>query len=220
MKSKGQGLKRFLKIALVVVVSFAVVSGAGLFVYWQYLKTTPQYSLALLVDAAKRDDTEMVAELVDSDAVVDNLLPQVMSKAVDLYGRGVSPTMLARAVVATTPLMPVLKQRVRPELPNLIRRETEDLSHTPFPLLVLGAERYLDVQVDGDRATVKKANDENAAEIKMERNGNGWKIVAFRDEKFAGEVAQRIGQEILAVTAGRNGINVNSLVEQLQRSTQ
>lgn len=219
-EKKGRALKRFLKIGLAIVVSFAVVAAVGLFVYWQYLKTTPQYSLALLVDAAKRDDTEMVAELVNSDAVVDNMLPQVMSKAVDLYGRGVSSTILARAVVATTPFLPALKQRVRPELPNLIRRETEGLSDTPFPLLVFGAERYLDVQINGDTATVRKKSAENAAEITMARNGSGWKIVGFRDDKFAGEVAQRIGQEILAVTAGRGGINVNSLIEQLQSPAQ
>ena len=213
-------MKRFLIIGSVVVLVFTVVFAGGFFIYWQYLKTTPQYSLALLVDAAKRDDAEFVAELVDSNAVVDNMLPQVMAKAVDRYGRGVSPTMVTRAVVATAPFLPALKQRVRPELPNLIRRETEGLSKTPFPLLVLGAHRYLDVQTDGGTATVKNKSKEHAAEIKMERKGNGWKIVGFSDEKFAGEIAQRIGQEILAVTAGRNGINVNSLIEELHRPTQ
>ena len=206
-----------MKIALAVVVCFAVVAGIGLFVYWQYLKTTPQYSLALLVDAAKRDDTELVAQLVDSDAIVDNMLPQVVAKAIDRYGRGVPATILARAAIATTPLLPALKERVRPELPNLIRRETQGFSAMPFPVLVVGARRYLDIRTEGDTVTIRNKSKENAAEIKMERNGNGWKIVGVRDEKFADEIAQRIGQEILAVTAGKN---VNSLVEQLQKPTQ
>jgi len=47
---KGLGLKRFLKIGLAIIASFAIVAGVGFFAYWQYLKTTPQYSLALLVD--------------------------------------------------------------------------------------------------------------------------------------------------------------------------
>ena len=203
-----------------IAVSLAFVAGGGLFVYWQYLKTTPQYSLALLVDAAKRDDSALVGELVDSDAVVEDMMPQVVAKAVDRYGRGVSSTILARAIVATTPFMPVLKERVRPELPSLIRRETQGFSTTPFPVLVMGAERYLEIQTEGNTATVKNKTKENAAEIRMERNGNGWKIVGVRDEKFAGEIAQRIGQEIMAVTAGKNGINVNSMVEQLQKPTQ
>jgi hypothetical protein len=210
-------LKRFLKIGLVIVFSFVVVAGVGLFLYWQYLKTTPQYSLALLVDAAKRDDTTLVAELVDSDAVVDDLMPQVVAKAVDRYGRGVSPSILGRALMATTPLMPALKERVRPELPNLIRRETQDLSTVPFPVLVMGTMQYLDIRTEGDTATVKQTSKENALEIKMERNGNGWKIVGVRDEKFAGEIAHRIGQEIMALAAGKG---VNSLVEQLREPTQ
>lgn len=215
-RKKGLGLKRFLKIGLAIVVSFAIVAGVGLVVYWQYLKTTPQYSLALLVDAAKRDDSTLVAELVDSDAVVEDIFPQVVAKALDRYGRGVSPAVIARAAVAAGPLMPSVKERVRPELPNLIRRETERFSKTPFPLLVLGAGRYLDIRIEGDTAIIKSKDDEKAAEMRMERNGNGWKIVGVRDEKFAGEIAQRIGQEILAAIAGKNGFNLNSLVEQLR----
>ena len=219
-QNKGLGLKRSLKIMVAVLLLFAVVAGVGLFFYWQYLKTTPQYSLALLVDAAKRDDLAQVEKLIDSDAVVDDMMPQVVAKAVDRYGRGVPSALVARAVLATTPLMPALKQRVRPELPDLIRRETESISRTPFPLLVVGADRYLDIQTDGNMATIKKKDRENATEIRMERNGKGWKIVGLRDEKFAGEIAQRVGQEIMSVVTSGNGINVNSLLEQLQRSTQ
>ncbi len=209
-------MKNYLRIGLAVVALFAVFAGIGFFAYWQYLKTTPQYSLASLIDAAKRDDANRVEQLVDSDAVVDDMLPQVMAKAVDRYGRGVSPALVARAVLASTPFMPAVKQRVRPEVPNLIRKETEGLSATPFPLLVLGADRYLDVRVDGDTAVVRKRNTENPGEIRMERNGTGWKITGVRDEKFAGEIAQRFGQEILSLTSGKNGIDVNSIVEQLQ----
>ena len=209
-------MKRFLKIGSAIVVSFAIVAGVGFFVYWQYLKTTPQYSLALLVDAATRDDTTRIAELVDSDAVVENVFPQVLAKAVDLYGRGVSPTLIARAAIVAGPLMPAVKERVRPELPNLIRRETGRFSKTPFPLLVLGAGRYLDIRIEGDTAIIKSKHDEKAAEMVMERNGTGWKIVGIHDEKFAGEIARRIGQEILGVMAGRNGGNLNSLTEQLR----
>jgi hypothetical protein len=213
-------LKKYLKIGLGVVALFAVVAAVAFFIYWQYLKTTPQYSLASLVDAAKRDDSSRVDELVDSDAVVEDMLPQVLAKAVDRYGRGVPPTILARAVVVTTPFLPAVKQRVRPEVPGLIRKETLELSGMPFPLLVLGAERYLDVQVDGDKAIIKKKGDETPSEIRMERNGSGWKVTGFKDEKFAGDLAQRVGQEILSLTSGRNGINVNSLMEQLQGPVQ
>ena len=217
---KGLGLKRFLKIGLAIIASFAIVAGVGFFAYWQYLKTTPQYSLALLVDAANRDDSARVAELVDSDAVVENVFPQVLAKAVDLYGRGVSPTLVARAAVVAGPLMPAVKERVRPELPNLIRRETERFSKTPFPLLVLGAWQYLDIQIEGDTAVIKRRDDEKAAEMVMARSGNGWKIVGVHDEKFAGDIAKRIGQEILGVMAGRNGANLNSLTEQLREPIQ
>ena len=50
------------------------------FFYWQSIKTTPQYSLALLVDAARRDDQAEIDKLVNVDAVVDDFVPQITDK--------------------------------------------------------------------------------------------------------------------------------------------
>ena len=49
--------------------------------YWRSLRSTPQYSLALLVDAAKRGDNAAVDSLIDSDAVVDDFMPQVTGES-------------------------------------------------------------------------------------------------------------------------------------------
>jgi len=40
----------------------------------------------------------------------------------------------------------------------------------------------------------------------MHRNGSGWKIVGVRDEALATEIAQRVGQEIIAV-ASNGGVD-------------
>ena len=86
----------FLIIATVLLTIFVVGIIGGL-IYYQGLRSTPQYSLALLVDAAKRDDTNEINELVNIDAVADDFMPQVMSKAVELYGRGLPPPLIKAA---------------------------------------------------------------------------------------------------------------------------
>ncbi len=65
--------------------------------------------------------------------------------------------------------------------------------------MVMGAERYLDIRPDGDSAIIRSKLPEHSFEVRMQRNGSGWKIVGVRDEALATEIAQRIGQEIIAV---------------------
>ena len=44
----------------------------GAFLWWQHYQTTPAYSLAVLVDAAQRNDMTGVDKIVDTDKIVDN----------------------------------------------------------------------------------------------------------------------------------------------------
>src|SRR5213078_1487723 len=65
----------FAAVALVTAILLLIV-GIGGVLYYQSLKKSPQYSLALLVDAAKHDDKDGVGQLVDIDAVVNDFIPQ------------------------------------------------------------------------------------------------------------------------------------------------
>jgi hypothetical protein len=214
-----------LKIAAAVLAVLVVGTVIGCFAYWQYLITTPQYSLALLVDAAKRDDQPTVGELVDSDAVIDDMLPQVVNKAIEIYGRGMTPTAIARLTQIAQPLIPTAKQRAREQLPMLIQRQTSKFGDVAFPLMVVGAGRFLDIRVEGDTAYIKSKNPENTTEAKMVRNGDRWKITGVRDDRLAAEIAQRIGQEMiaLAMSGKKTGLGVKSiddLIEQMRQATE
>jgi hypothetical protein len=194
-----QRQKRLLAITAVLLIAIVLVCGGGFLLYYQSLKDTPQYSLALLVDAAKRDDTAAIDELVDIDAVVDDFVPQVTDKAVELYGRGLPPQIVARLATLATPLMPAVKERARAELPRVIRRRTERFGYVPFFGMVLGADRYLDISIDGDTALVKSKLPEHPLEVKMRRNGDKWRIVGVREEQLATDIARTIGEELIAV---------------------
>jgi hypothetical protein len=200
-------LKKVLLVSVAVVAVLALVSAVGFYFYWQSLKSTPQYSLALIVDAAKRDDQATVNRLVDIDTVVDDFLPQITDKAVELYGRGMPQDIIQRIARVAAPVMPAIKDRARYELPGAIKQKTSEFGYVPFEAMVLGAEKYLEIQIDGDNATVKSLVPEQEFEVKMRRDGDHWKIVAVKDDKLATNIAQRVGQEIIAIAV--NGSNSN-----------
>lgn len=216
--------KLLLIIAGCLAVLIVVTSLAG-YLYWQSFKNTPQYSLALLVDAARRDDQGEVDRIVAIDSVVDEFIPQITDKAIELYGRGLPPKTIARVARVATPVMPALKQRARAQLPNLIRKKTKRFESVPFAAMVLGAERYLDIRPSGDTAIVRSKLPEHVFEVRMRRESDGWRIVGVRDEALATDIAQKVGQEIITVAtnggvesaADRLGIkNLNTLIEQAE----
>ncbi len=190
---------RIFKVISILLLGGVLVAGAGAYFYWQSLKKTPQYSLALLIDAARRDDQESVDRLIDIDAVVDDFLPQITAKAVELYGRGLPPKVVARAGQIATPILPAVKDLARRELPGVIRQRTGKFENVPFAAIVLGADRYLDIQLDGDTAAVTSKIEGRPLEVTMRRTGDTWQISGVRDEKLAEQIAQKIGQEIIAV---------------------
>ncbi len=199
---KGHGrAHRNLRITALVFGAVISVAAVGICFYWQSLKDSPQYTLALLVDAAKRNDEETVNSLVDIDAVVDDFLPQVTTKAVEIYGRGLSDDIVARVAKLAQPLMPAVKDRARAELPEAIRQKTSDLQVIPLELIVISADRYLDISIEGNEARVTSRLPKHELEIRMRKDGSRWRVAGIRDERLASAIAQRIGQEIIAVAA-------------------
>lgn len=199
--------RRWKKVLLVLAISLAVVfllAAAGAFFYWQSLKSSPQYSLALLVDAARRDDQAEIDRLVDVDAVVDDFVPQITDKAVELYGRGLAPSVINKIAVAVSPYLPAVKKRARAEIPGLIREKTGRFENVPFWMIALGAERVLDIDRRGDEAFVRYDSAERPFEVKMARRGERWQIVAIKDELVARRIAEKIGQEVIAAAKSGN----------------
>ena len=224
-KVKRRSFRTIAAMVLVTFVALVAAAGLGAFLYWQHLKSTPQYSLALIVDAARRDDSAKVGELVDIDAVVDDFLPQITGKAIELYGRNLPPDTIQRVARIAAPVMPAVKERARDELPGAIRQKAAAFSDLPFVALVFGADTYLDISVDGDAALVRSKRPEYDFEVQMVRSGDIWKITGFRDEALATRIAQRIGQEIIAIAVNGTtskqsqlGIkNINELLRQADK---
>ena len=195
-------MKRFWYIFAVGLIAVLLTAGVGGYFYWSGLKETPQYSLALWIDAARRGDQPAIDRLVNTDAVVDSFVPQVTDKAVELYGRNQPSSVIDKAARVAEPLLPAVKDRARAELPAIIRRETERFRDVPFAAMAVGAGRYFDTSVEGENAEVRSLVPGNEFEVRMKRNGTGWQIVGVRDEALARQIAETIGQQLMAIAAG------------------
>ncbi len=196
---------RFVRVTLVVLLAAVVVSGVGGYVYWQRVKTTPQYSLALLVESARRDDQKMMDELVDTDAVVDSFLPQVIDKAVEMYGKKLPDGALPRLTSMADQFKPAIKRRAREEVPRVIREKTDKFEQVPYWAIAVGAGWFLDITTAGDTATVKSLIENRPFELTMKKNGDVWRVVAIKDEIVARRIAEKIGQEMIAI-ASKDGL--------------
>jgi len=202
---KSSVFLKILKILGVALILFLIVGGIGSYFYWQSLKKTPQYSLALLVDAARRDDQKAVDELVDTNQIVEDFMPQITAKAVELYGRGVPPATIQKMAQIAAPLMPAVKQRARAEVPELIREKTRQFENYPFWTIAVGAERFLEIIREGDKSFVRSKLPNQSLEVTLKRSGERWQVIAVKDEVLAQRVAEKIGQDLISV-AQKGGV--------------
>ncbi len=200
MPKKRGGCGRILGISAIVLGVILLIGAVVGYFYWQGLKTSPQYSLALLVDASRRGDQKAIDELVDTDAVVDSFLPQITDKATELYGKNLPTDKLLKVKEAANPLMPAIKQRARQEIPRVIQEKTEKFASIPYWAIAVGASRFLDIQTSGETATIISKIPERPFELTMKRNGDKWRVVGIKDEILATRIAQTIGQELITIS--------------------
>lgn len=199
-KKRGS-LGLILKISGIVLVVILFVTAVVGYFYWQGLKTTPQYSLALLVDAGRRGDQKTIDELIDMDAVVESFMPQVTDKATELYGKNLPADKIAKVKDYSAPLMPAIKQRAREEVPRLIQEKTDKFASVPYWAIAIGAGYYLDIKPSGETATITSKIPERQFELTMKRiAGDKWRVVAIKDEALAKRIAETVGQELISIS--------------------
>lgn len=209
-------------LALLLVVVFAV-SAAGL-LYWWRLKASPEYSLALLVERVHTGDDSAVDEFVDMDAVIEDFLPQVEEKAMELYAKGLPPGALGKIAELAAPLKPVVKARAREEFPDVIRSKTARYQGYPAWLMAIGLGSLSTVVFEGDGAVMTLTLRDRRVDLSLRRSGSVWKIVGVKDETLARQVAEKIGRDLIlaAIEGGarevaeRLGIGgVNEILDQV-----
>ena len=192
---RGGRRRRPLSIAALVVVGLLLVALVGAYAWWQSYKKGPAYSLALLVDAARRDDVQEVETLIDADRVAQGFVPQVIEKLTGA-GAALPPEARARVTAALPALLPRVRETVREEIAAGMKAAAAGVGDTSFTVLALGIPRAAEIKEDGDAATALFAREGKQTELTMQRSGDRWKVVNVKDDDLASGISQRLAASI------------------------
>jgi hypothetical protein len=160
------------------------------FAWWQYFKTTPAYSLALLVDAAQRNDQAGFDRVVDLDQVIDTFIAQAAQGST----MGLTPELVTPVRMQMQSLAPEtsagIKQVVKEEIRTRVNEVAASSGSRPFVLTAVAMPFVADIKQNGDIVLVR-INDQ--VELRMERHdGSDWKVISLSDQALAARVVQGI----------------------------
>lgn len=187
-RRRSSRLGRVLAIIGVVLVLFVVAIAAGGYFWWQHYKAQPAYTLALLVDAAQRNDNQEMDRILDIDKIAESFVTDVRAR---LTGSSVLNSLVPSQVdQLAANLTPQLKETLREVLPGEIQRITAPAKGKPFILIALSVPYFADVKQNGATATADLKSKDEPIQLSMEQQGgSSWRIQSIKDDRITGIIA-------------------------------
>ena len=207
-RTGGRRRRALLVAAIPFVVILLLVFGVGYW-WWQSFKSSPAYTLALVVDASERDDREAFERLVDVEGVSRSVVPQVIERV-----RGgdnalnIAPQVRRQIAQNAQVWLPGVREQVR----DVLMAETKRLGERgggrsyPFFVRALALSRMGETkrQEGGGAGSIRTASvtyqvNERPVEFGLrEADGVGglpdWKIVSLKSDDLATRVAEQVGK--------------------------
>lgn len=194
--------RRWLKVlgvlAAVCVVIVLIVAAAAFF-WWRNYQTTPAYSLALVIDAAQRDDMPAFRSRLDDDEIARNLVVSVREKASSRYGIALSSALQEKIDSLLPALLPQLKDRIHTEVAKEVREFSARAESKPFVVVALAISSLVTITTDGDNARAIAPIPDRTIEVLMRRDGDLWKIVDFKDDVLVQRVVDGMMKDLPAI---------------------
>ena len=197
---------RILAILAIVVVALIVVVAIAGFFSWRRFQASPEYSLALLVDAAQRNDQEQLAKLIDYDELSKNMITSVNQKAVERYGGAINATTQQQIDKLMPTLLPRLKQTIHTEVGKQIQSFALKSEDKPFIFILLTVPSMVKITTEGDTAKASSSVSGEPFELTLHRDADRWKVVAFNDDALVQRVADSVMKDLPPI----GGFDANS----------
>ena len=206
-RTGGRRRRALLVAAIPFVAILLLAFGAGYW-WWQSFKSSPAYTLALVIDAAERDDREAFERLVDVEGVSRSVVPQVIERV-----RGgdnaldIAPQVRRQIAQNAQVWLPGVREQVR----DVLMTETKGLGERggarnypffvrAFALSRLGESKMQEGTAGRDStASVTYQVNERPVEFGL-RGGDGgegqpdWKIVSLKSDDLATRVAEQVAK--------------------------
>ncbi|HJP94562.1 MAG TPA: hypothetical protein VJ875_21550 [Pyrinomonadaceae bacterium] len=197
---------RVLAILAVLVLVFVVVTAAGGFFWWRHYQTTPAYTLALMIDAAQRNDAVELQKRIDDDEVAKNMMASVSQKAASRYGFALNSSIQSQIDKVVPSLLPQLKQTIQDEVVNEIKEFASKSEPRPFIYLLVAVPSLINVTTEGDTAKATTKMNDRPIELTMRRDADRWKVTGFNDDVVVQHVVDNVMKELPAI----GGVDANS----------
>ena len=188
-------------VAILLVLIFVSIVGlaVGGFLWWRHYQTTPAYSVALIIDAAQRDDMVAFGKQVDDDAVARNLVADVSKKASDRYGVALNASLQRQIDVVIPSLIPRLKDTIHQEMANELKEISAKSAPKPFIIVAIGVQRLVTINTEGDNARATAQMPNRTIELGLQRSGDQWKVTELKDEVLVQRVVDGVMKDLPAI---------------------
>lgn len=196
--ARGGGSRRGLSRVLlfIAIILLVVVGGvaAGGYFWWRHYQTTPAYSLALLVDAAQRNDSATVDGILDSDQIAADFIQQVRQR---LPASSTAASLLAsQGDAGKDSLAAKLKDSLHNQLMKELQQLTSAAQGKPFIVIAVAIPYFADIKQENNTAQVTANVKDEQIKVKMQGDNSRWRVTAVQDDKLAKMAADSIMQNL------------------------
>lgn len=197
--NKRRRWPRVLGILALVVLVLVVVAAVGGFLAVRRYQSTPTYALALILDAAQRNDTAEFEKRINDEEIAKNMTASVSQKAAARYGYALNSS-LQQQIDSTMPsLLPEVKQAAQDEFFKAMKAFAAAPEQRSFISILGAVPSLMTVTTEGDsaKATGKMAGHD--IELAMRRDADGWKVTDVKDEVIVQHIVDNVMKELPAI---------------------
>ncbi len=187
---------KIIAIFLLVVLGLMVATGVGGYFWFRHYQTTPAYSLAVLFNAAQRNDFATLDQHVDSDQIATNMIATVREKAAGRYGALLSGPLQTQIDSLLPTFLPGLKQTVHEEVVKQIQALSPDATPKPVLLVALTVSSLAKIVTEGDIANVTATVRDRPLALTMHRAGERWKVTDVKDDALVQRVVDDMMKQL------------------------
>ncbi len=185
---------RVLGILALLVLLFVVAAAVGGYFLVRRYQSSPTYALALMFDAAQRNDTAEFDKRIAGEEIAKNMTAAVSQKAASRYGGSLNSSVQQKIDSTMSSLLP---RAVHDEFLNAMKAAAPE--QRSFISIVGAVQSMMTVTTNGDsaKATGKMAGHD--IELGMRRDADGWKVIDVKDDLIVQRVVDNVMKELPAI---------------------
>ena len=193
---------RVLGILALLVLLFVVAAAVGGYFLVRRYQSSPTYALALIFDAAQRNDVAAFDQRIAGEEITKNITAAVSQKAAARYGGSMNSTIQQKLDSTMSSLQPRVKQTVHDEFLNAVKAFAVAPEQRSFISIVGAVQSMMTITTNGDsaKATGKMAGRD--IELGMRRDADGWKVIDVKDELLVQRVVDSVMKDLPAIGSG------------------